>query len=134
MYQTMIRSLWMCALALGVHGVALAQAPPVAGRATVGVTVAETEFVATGWRASKLVGAEVWNDHGDKIGKVDDVIVAPDGKLSYAILDVGGFLGIRAHRVAIPITQFQLSRTYNAVLPGASKAMLKSLPEFRYAS
>src|SRR5690349_16821769 len=39
---------------------------PVAGKATLGVTVEETELVASGWRASKLLSAEVRNDRDEK--------------------------------------------------------------------
>jgi hypothetical protein len=47
----------------------LAQDAPVAGKATIGITVAEAELIATGWRASKLLGASVQNDKGEKIGR-----------------------------------------------------------------
>lgn len=108
---------------------------PVAGTATLGVTIAETELVATGWRASKLLSAEVRNDRDEKIGKLDDMIVAADGTLSVAIIEVGGFLGLGAHRVAIPVRQLVLSPTAPKVmLPGGTKDALKALPEFKYIS
>jgi hypothetical protein len=107
---------------------------PVAGKATLGVTVAETELVATGWRVSRLLNTDVRNDHGDKIGKIDDMIVTADGTLSVAVLEVGGFLGMGAHRVAIPVRQLVLSSTDPKVtLPGATKDALKGLPQFTYA-
>jgi hypothetical protein len=108
---------------------------PVAGKIPLGITIAETELIATGWRGSKLLGAEVRNDKGEKIGKLDDVIVTANGQLSIATIEVGGFLGIGAHLVAIPMRQLQLSPTApKVVLPGASKAALKALPEFKYQS
>ena len=108
---------------------------PVAGKVTLGVTVAETELVATGWRISKLLSAEVRNDRDEKIGKIDDIIVTADGTLSVAIVEVGGFIGLGAHRVAVPVRQLVLSPTApKVVLPGASKDALKGLPEFIYAS
>lgn len=116
---------------------ATAAAPPepVAGKVVLGVTVAEAALVATGWRVSKLVKSEVRNDKAEKIGKIDDVLVSSDGTLSTAIIDVGGFLGIGGHKVAIPVHQLVLSPTSTKVtLPGASKEALKAVPEFRYAS
>jgi hypothetical protein len=108
---------------------------PVAGKIPIGITIAETELIATGWRGSKLLGAEVRNDKGEKIGKLDDFVIATDGRLSIAIIEVGGFLGIGAHLVAIPMRQLQLSPTApKVVLPGATKAALKALPEFKYQS
>jgi sporulation protein YlmC with PRC-barrel domain len=106
---------------------------PIAGKATLGVAVAEAALIATGWRASKLLHAAVYNDQNQKIGNVDDFIVSPDGKLSTAVVDVGGFLGIGAHKVAIPVQQFgQVSP--KIVLKGATKEALRALPEFKYVS
>jgi hypothetical protein len=108
---------------------------PVAGKATLGVTVAETQLVAAGWRVSKLVNAEVRNDRDEKIGEIDDMIVSADGTLSVAIVEVGGFLGLGVHRVAVPVRQLVLSPTApKVVLPGATKQALKALPEFEYSS
>jgi sporulation protein YlmC with PRC-barrel domain len=107
--------------------------PPIAGEATLGVTVAETAVIATGWRASKLMHAAVYNENNEKIGKIDDFIVSPDGKLTAAVVDVGGFLRLGAHRVAIPVQQFdQVSP--KLVLKGATKEALLKMPEFRYAA
>ena len=105
---------------------------PVAGEIPLGITIAETVVIQRGFRASKLQKADVYNERNEKIGKIDDFIVAPDGKLTTAILDVGGFLGVAAHRVAIPLEQFTEISTKKVVLPGASKDELKKLPEFKY--
>jgi len=108
------------------------QREPVAGKATLGVTIAETELIAPGWRASKLIGSEVRNDKGEKIGKIDDLIVSPDGTLSVAAVNVGGFIDIAGRKVAIPVGQFQKLEAGKAVLRGATKDELKKLPEFQY--
>jgi sporulation protein YlmC with PRC-barrel domain len=108
------------------------QREPVAGTATLGVTIAETELIAPGWRASKLIGSEVRNDKGEKIGSIDDLIVSPDGTLSVAVVNVGGFIDIAGRKVAIPVGQFQKLAAGKAVLRGATKDELKKLPEFRY--
>jgi len=110
-----------------------APAAPVAARAVLGVTVAETLLVAKGYRASKLLNKDVYNDMGDKIGKVDDLVLSPDGTLSTAVVNVGGFLGMGKHLVAIPVRQFAHIAP-KAVLPKASKEELKALPKFEYAA
>ena len=109
-----------------------APALPVAGRAVLGVTIAETELIATGYRASKLLHQDVYNDKGEKIGKVDDLVLSPDGTLSTAVVNVGGFLGLGKHLVAIPVRQFAHIAP-KAVLPNATKDQLKALPKFEYA-
>ncbi|MGO4815469.1 PRC-barrel domain-containing protein [Cupriavidus sp. 2MCAB6] len=123
-------------LALSAGGLvasgATAQDAPIAGKATLGVTVTEAQLVATGWRASKMIHADVYNEKNEKIGRVDDLIVAPDGSLSAVIIDVGGFLGMATHRVAIPVQHFK-QMAPKAILPGANKEALKKLPEFEYA-
>lgn len=103
-----------------------------AGIVPLGVTVVETDLIATGWRASKLIGVDVYNDSGDKIGELDDLILTPDGKLSVAIVEVGGYLGMGKHRVAIPVRQFTQIAP-KAIIPGATKGALKKLPPFVYA-
>jgi sporulation protein YlmC with PRC-barrel domain len=107
-------------------------APPVAGTVTLGTTIEQTKAIALGYRVSKLIKATVYNDQDQKIGKVEDLIVQPDGTLSIAIVDVGGFLGMGRHRVAIPVGQFTSVKP-KVVLPGATKDALKKLPEFQYA-
>jgi sporulation protein YlmC with PRC-barrel domain len=111
----------------------LAQEPPPAGQITLGITVAEAELVAAGWRVSKLIGTSVQNEKGEKIGKIDDMIVAPNGTLTIAVIEVGGFLGIGTHRVAIPVRQLKLAtKAPKVVLAGATQDALKALPEFKY--
>nr|WP_218669372.1 PRC-barrel domain-containing protein [Massilia sp. KIM] len=128
-------------------GVASAQAPaqsaaqapaaPVAGRAPLGVTVIELEAVVVGWSVERdLLGKTVVNDKNDKIGKIDDLIISPskDGSTpaaSFAIIGVGGFLGIGKRDVAIPIEQIKLNQK-QLTLPGATKDALKAMPPFVY--
>ena len=106
---------------------------PVAGRIPLGVTVIETETIAKGYRISKLIGTQVKNDKGERIGKIEEMVLSPDGKVTIAIVEVGGFLGLGDHRIAIPVQQFSSLQPGSVVLPGASKTALRKLPEFQYA-
>jgi sporulation protein YlmC with PRC-barrel domain len=109
------------------------QQVPIAGAQPIGMTVEETAIVAKGWSGKKdLLGKAVYNDKGEKIGSVSDVIIAPDKSASFAVVSTGGFVGLAKHDVAVPFSQLQMSGN-RVTLPGATKDALKSLPEFVYA-
>ncbi len=105
----------------------------VAGSRTLGVPATEITTLTHGWSAKKkIIDKPVYNDMDEKVGEVEDIIVAPDNAVSYAILSVGGFLGLGEHYVAIPFNQFTVGKE-KFVLPGASKETVKALPKFDYA-
>ena len=139
MLSIRIPSLGLCCAAALLSLAANAQAQtstaaPVAGSARVGVSVIEMEVVANGWSVKKaFLGHKVLNDEGKTLGKVEDLIVAPDKAVSFAILEVGGFLGLGEHRIAIPVGQFKWGPDGKITLPGATKDALKDLPKFVYA-
>jgi len=122
-------SLVSLALVLGVDA---AQAQ-VAGSTTLGIAVAQIQEVAVGWSAKKqIIGHTVYNEAGDKVGKIDDLIVSTDKSVSFAIVGAGGFVGLRRHHVAIPVNQLS-QRDGEFLLPGATKSAIKALPTFDYA-
>ena len=59
-------------------------------------------------RASEMNGANVYNDQGNAIGTVNDLLVGDDGKIQNVVLSVGGFLGIGTHYVSVPFSQLQV--------------------------
>ena len=98
------------------------------------ITTNEMREVASGWSAKKqILGKDVYNDSGEKIGDVNDLIVAPNRAVSYAIVGVGGFLGMNEHNVAVPVSKLK-QQMGKIVLPGATKDALKAAPEFEYAT
>ena len=98
---------------------------------TINVLKTDVVKVATGFRATKIIGESVVNDANETVGKVDDIIVA-DGKAPFLILSVGGFLGMGTRLVAVPHEALKV-QDKKLVLPGATKDTLKDLPEFKYA-
>jgi sporulation protein YlmC with PRC-barrel domain len=117
---------------------ATAVAAPVAVQAqgtpqTVQLTKVDVVKVATGFRASKVIGSSVVNDAGDTVGRVDDIIIAEDGKAPFVVLAVGGFLGIGDRLVVLPYEQLK-AMDRKIVMPGGTKDALKDLPAFKYAS
>jgi sporulation protein YlmC with PRC-barrel domain len=122
----------------GLMGVMMAVAAvdvaaQVAGSTTTGVTAEELKTIALGWSAKKqILGKPVYNDKDEKVGDVDDLIIAPDSSVSYAIIGVGGFLGLGERQVVIPVNRFKNSEG-RIVLPGATKDALQAMPSFQYA-
>jgi sporulation protein YlmC with PRC-barrel domain len=53
------------------------------------------------WRASKLVGLDVYNDAREKLGDISEMTIDRSGKIENVILGVGGFLGLDEHYVAV---------------------------------
>ncbi len=51
----------------------------------------------------RLIGADVYDTNGENIGSVDDVLVDDEDRISDVLVDVGGFLGIGAHTVRMPL-------------------------------
>lgn len=109
-------------------------AAQVAGSARLGVAMEEVKMLAVGWSAKKqVIGQTVYNESNEKVGRIDDLIIAPDSAVSYAIVGAGGFAGVGRHDVAIPVQQIKLRDDGKFVLPGATKDAIKALPKFEYA-
>lgn len=122
-------TLMLASIALMTSTIAQAQ---VAGSTVVGTAAADLREVTLGWSASRQVlGQAVFNDKNERIGAVDDIVIAPDKAISYAIIGAGGFLGVGRHDVAIPVSQLtQVDGKF--VLAGATKEALKAMPSFEY--
>jgi len=104
------------------------------GTTTVEASITESTELAMGWSVKKtLMGKTVYNDAGQKVGKVEDLIISPDKTVSYVIVGAGGFVGIGRHDVAIPVTQIQ-DKAGKLVLAGATKDTIKGMPGFTYAT
>ena len=105
----------------------------IAGSTTPGMSVEEIQAVARGWSATKqMLGKPVYNAKNEKVGDVDDLIIAPDSASSYAIIGVGGFLGLGERQVAVPATHLKHTEG-RIMLPDATKEALQAMPSFQYA-
>ena len=59
------------------------------------------------WRASKLIGVNVYNENNEKIGDIEELIVDKSSKVDNVVLGVGGFLGMGEHYVAVPMEKLK---------------------------
>ncbi len=117
------------AATLAMPAIVLAQGAP----QTVQLMKVDVLKISTGYRASKVIGSSVVNEAGDTVGKIDEIIIGPDGKAPFVVLSVGGFLGMGDKLIALPYEQMKADGK-KIMLPGATKDSLKALPEFKYQS
>ena len=59
------------------------------------------------WRASKLMGLDVYNEANEKLGDVNELILDKDGKVNAVIIGVGGFLGMGEHDIAVTMDKLK---------------------------
>ncbi len=81
-------------------------------------------------KVSALRKAEILNQANEKIASVSDLIISPDGKVHYAVLSVGGVVGIGAKYTAIPWEKLDIRHVNNkwAVNLPISKEALEHAP------
>lgn len=97
-----------------------------------GIVADEVATVYKGWSVRRFLNQNVYNELGDQVGTVTDIVVSPDRVVTYIVVGTGGLLGYDAHDVALPIRLFKLVEG-QLVLPYMSATALASMPEFRYA-
>ena len=79
-----------------VSGAAYAQTAQPADRAAPAATTSSDKMMLKGkWRASKLMGLNVYNEANEKLGDINELILDKDGKVNAVVIGVGGFLGMR---------------------------------------
>jgi sporulation protein YlmC with PRC-barrel domain len=105
---------------------------------------------ATGqWRASKLIGVDVYNQQNEKLGEISELILTSSGQIAGAAIGVGGFLGMGERDVMVPLNQLRFTNNEGGATTGsaadgdrkwyperamlnATKDQLKQMPEFKY--
>ncbi|MGE5386639.1 MAG: PRC-barrel domain-containing protein [Betaproteobacteria bacterium] len=80
-------------------------------------------------RASKIIGTDVRNRQGEKVGDIKDLIIDRNGAITLAIVSTGGFLGIGDRLHAVPWSALQNMSGKDRLLD-IDKARLKQAPGF----
>jgi sporulation protein YlmC with PRC-barrel domain len=95
--------------------VAFAQTPTATGdranmapaaTASSAATASESSFQGN-WRASKVVGLNVYNDKNESLGSINDLLTDKGGNIKAVVVGVGGFLGVGEHLVAVPFDKIK---------------------------
>ena len=95
-----------------VGGAAYAQSTQPADRAAPAATTSpaasgEKMMLKGKWRASKLMGLDVYNEANEKLGDVKELILDKDGKVHAVVIGVGGFLGMGEHDIAVSMDKLK---------------------------
>jgi hypothetical protein len=84
--------------------------------------------------AELLTGADVRDASDQSIAEVSDLVLTAEGQVTDVVLDVGGFLGIGARSVAIPMDRLTVGQTEGGavrVWVNMTKEELEALPEYQ---
>ena len=94
-----------------VSGAAYAQtAQPADRAATPAVTPAASSdkmLLKSKWRASKLIGLNVYNDKNEKLGDINELLLDKSGKVEGVVIGVGGFLGMGEHDIKVDMSKLK---------------------------
>lgn len=82
-------------------------------------------------KASNIIGTGVVNPKGDNLGDIKEVVIDPQtGKVAYAVVSFGGFLGLGEKLFAIPFSSFKYNAAENQYVLAISKERLETAPGF----
>ena len=81
--------------------------------------------------ASKIIGESVVNRQDENVGKIHELVIdAKEGRLAYAVLSFGGFMGMGNKLFAMPWEAFEFATTENKLILNVDKEKLKAAPGF----
>ena len=81
--------------------------------------------------ANTLLGNNIYNLEGEKLGEIKDVMLDVDlGRVAYAVLSFGGFLGMGDKLFAIPFEAFRIDPANERIVLNVPKETLKNAPGF----
>ncbi|MDB5533984.1 MAG: PRC-barrel domain protein [Hyphomicrobiales bacterium] len=84
--------------------------------------------------ASSYINKNVYDAREEKIGSINDLLIDPsNGKVTAAVIGVGGFIGIGEKNVAVPFQNVKISLKDNRewLVVNTTKEELQSAPDFK---
>jgi len=81
--------------------------------------------------AGTLIGDDVRNNNGEKLGKLEEIMIDLDeGRVAYAVLSFGGFLGVGDKLFAIPWDALTVDTQNKEIVFDVQKEVLEQAPGF----
>lgn len=78
----------------------------------------------------KLEGKDLYGADNQKVGEIDKVVMGPDNKANSVLVDIGGFLGIGAKTVSIPVSQLRADGD-RVVAQNLTKEQARAMEEYK---
>jgi sporulation protein YlmC with PRC-barrel domain len=82
--------------------------------------------------AKKMMGMDVINSNDENIGELEDIALDSNGKAEYAIVSVGGFLGVGDKLIAVPYEELRMNQNDEKIVLDVTKDRLEQANEFQY--
>jgi hypothetical protein len=80
--------------------------------------------------ASEVVGQDVVNEQGDTVAEIVDLVKRDGSEDLFAVLSVGGFLGIGEKQVAMPLDRFAIGQDQEIILGGVTQDEVKNMQAY----
>jgi sporulation protein YlmC with PRC-barrel domain len=81
--------------------------------------------------SSKVEGTAVYNRNGDKLGSISHFMVGKrDGRVSYAVMSFGGFLGLGTDEYTLPWEKLEYDTGKGGYVVDVSKEQLDQAPRY----
>jgi hypothetical protein len=122
-----LRALRQSAVRLGQAG----NADGCAARVRSGLAMARSIEAPHALTGDDLERIKLFGAQGENVGEIDDVMIDPaSGRVAYAVVEVGGFLGLGQHKVPVPWAAFAANPNGEGLVLNVPKERLKGAPQF----
>lgn len=82
--------------------------------------------------SDKVEGTDVYNSNGDRVGTIDRVMIDKiSGRVAYAVMSFGGFLGLGSDHYPIPWSLLKYSERLGGYEVNVTEDQLRRAPKFR---
>lgn len=83
--------------------------------------------------SDKVEGTKVYDPNGEHIGSIDRILLEKrSGKVSYAVLSFGGFLGMGTDKYPLPWTKLNYDQSLGGYRVDVTKEQLEGAPKYDY--
>lgn len=81
---------------------------------------------------ANLLDLKVVSEDGHKLGMIEDLILTVNDTVNYAVISVGGVLGLEDKLVTAPFNSLQINMTAKKAILSVTEKQLKNAPTFQY--